>query len=816
MEINPTPTRFLRLPTPEQTQRLGWLSQQITESERKLAAPDTELDAKQIAWSDRVHRQLREQLALLQPASASAKVTDGTQLRVQDDGTFAPAPGGPKSAQYDAQWKLAPGPLAGLRLEVFAAPSDAAKDACRYGISEIEAELLVCKDGKCEPRPLKIAKVFADLEDPAHPAAHAIDSKADTAWAPPAACARESHALFLTFNEPTEVGDDTQLHLRLRQETADLGNPLPRFRITAARQRDLVQQLFPPRPKPWRLIGPFPVENQAASLAATHEAEKDPASNRPFPGVRGEVRWSDANDIQNGRSHQLVHDIHGVHGTRFLYRPVYSAQSRDAEIALRTEGWFKLWVNGALVGEKAVDTAPNDGPQRVRVPLKAGNNDILVKVVSVNGTITFFFDVEPSPDLAPPPEVLAALAAAPTPPASQADAVRNFFRGKESTTYRRLLDDLVNWREESARIDRAIVTTLVAKELPKPRDTYFLVRGEYDKPAQKVTPAVFSALLPFPANAPTNRLGLAQWLLDPSHPMTARVTVNRYWQHYFGTGLVKTSDDFGSQGERPTHPDLLDWLATEFLRSGWDVKHLQRLIVTSATYRQTSKSTPAAHARDPENRLLSRGPRHRLDGEVIRDLALAVSGLLKEKIGGPSVKPYEPPGLWEAVSYNNAQRYVQDRGDGNYRRSLYTFWKRQSPPPNMLTFDAPTRETCAVRRPRTNTPMQALATLNDPQFVEASRAFAHRILQCQGSTDDRLRWAFRVATSRVPETDEIAALHRLWDKQIAGFRAEPDRANALLAVGGFQPDGPADRCELAAWSTLANLLLNLDETLTKG
>ncbi|MBL9140100.1 MAG: DUF1553 domain-containing protein, partial [Verrucomicrobiales bacterium] len=812
----PNPDPFLRLPTPEQTQRLQWLTQQIAETEKKIAAPDPDLDAKQLAWGEKLHRQWREQLAMIQPASASAKVTDGTQLRVETDGTLAPVPGGARSSQYDATWKLAPGPLAALRLEVIGAATDASQESGRYGISEIEAELLVCRDGKCEPRALKIAKIYADVADPAHPATHAIDAKADTAWAPPAACARDPHALFLVLQEPVEVGDDSQLHLRLRQEADGLGAPLPRFRVTAARQPEWVQRLFPPRPKPWRIIGPFPVDDQTAAFAATHDAEKDPSSTQPFPGVRGEVRWSDANDLQNGKSHLLVHDIHGVHGVRYLHRPIVSAQTRDAEISLRTEGWFKLWVNGTLVAEKASDTAASDGAQRVRVRLNAGENAVLVKVVSVNGTTTFFFDVDSSGDLAPPPDVLAALAATPTPSGPAADAARSFFRAQQSPAYQRFVDDLVGWREESARIDRAIVTTLVAKELPKPRDTYFLVRGEYDKPAQKVAPAVFSALLPFPADAPTNRLGLARWLLDPNQPMTARVTVNRYWQHYFGTGLVKTSDDFGSQGERPSHPELLDWLATEFIKSGWNVKHLQRLLVTSATYRQTSKTTAGRHGRDPENRLLSRGPRHRLDGEVIRDLALAASGLLKEKIGGPSVKPYEPPGLWEAVSYNNAQRYVQDRGDGNYRRSLYTFWKRQSPPPNMLTFDAPTRETCAVRRPRTNTPMQALATLNDPQFVEASRAFAHRILQCSGTTDDRLRWAFRVATARTPEAEEIASLRKLWEKQLAGFRAEPDRATAYLSVGSFRADDKLDRCELAAWSTVANLLLNLDETITKS
>ncbi|MCK6499533.1 MAG: DUF1549 domain-containing protein, partial [Nitrospira sp.] len=409
----PNPEPFLRLPTPEQSARLEALTQQISDTERKLAAPDQDLDAKQLAWTDRIHRQVREQLAMLQPASASAKVTDGTRLRLDDDGSLAPASGGARSSQYDANWKLAAGPLAALRLEVFGTAAETPQESSRYGISEIEAELLVCKDGKCEPRPLKFAKVQADASDPAHPASHAIDAKADTAWAPPTASTRDAHALFLVLQEPVDVPEDSQLHLRLRQETEGLGNPMPRFRVTAARQRDLVQQLFPPRPKPWRTIGPFPVEDQAAALAASHEAEKDPASTKGFPGVRGDVRWSDANDIQNGKSHLLVHDIHGVHGVRYLHRLLASSQSREAEVSLRTEGWYKLWVNGALVAEKAADTAASDGAHRVRVPLKAGDNDVLVKVVSVNGTTTYFFDIDPGTDITPPPEVLAVLAATP-------------------------------------------------------------------------------------------------------------------------------------------------------------------------------------------------------------------------------------------------------------------------------------------------------------------------------------------------------------------------------------------------------------------
>jgi mono/diheme cytochrome c family protein len=816
----PNPDPFLQLPTPKQSERLAWLKQHLEDGQRRVEGPDRDLDARQKEWAERLNRRFAEQFSLLQGVSAEARVNDGTRLRLQEDGSVAPAPGGDRTAVYDGTWKLAAGPLAGVRLEVFAekageSGAGAAAGDARFCVSEIEAELLVCKDGKCEARPLKFSRAQADVEDAGHGAGLVIDGKADTGWAPPAACASDAHTMFLTLAEAAQVPEDAQLHVKLRQETAGFRRVLPRFRVTAARHPDFVRTLFPPRPSPWRMIGPLPVGDPKATLAEAHAAEKEPGATRGFPGVRGEVKWADAAEMVDGRTHVLVHELHGVHGARYLSRTIQSATERETEIGLRTEGWYRLWVNGELVAEKAADTPPEEGPRRVPVRLRSGANEIRVKLVSVTGSISFFFQIDPGPDQPPPPEVASALVATASPPGAAAGAVRDFFRRQHSPEVRRLQDEVLAMREESARIDRSIVTTLVAKELPAPRETFFLTRGEYDKPAQKVQPAVFSALLPFPAEAPSNRLGLARWLLDPRHPLTARVTVNRYWQHYFGTGLVKTSDDFGSQGERPSHPELLDWLATAFVAGGWDVKAMQRLIVTSATYRQSSKGSKEAFAHDPENRLLARGPRHRLDGEVIRDLALATGGLLNERIGGPSVKPYEPPGLWEAVSYNNAQVYVQDRGDANYRRSLYTFWKRQSPPPNMLTFDAPTRETCTVRRPRTNTPMQALATLNDPQYVEASRAFAGRILQCPGDTEDRLRWAFRVATARLPEADETAALRGLWEKQLAGFRSEPARADALLAVGAFRCEG-SDRCELAAWATVANLLLNLDETITKG
>jgi Protein of unknown function (DUF1553)/Protein of unknown function (DUF1549)/Planctomycete cytochrome C len=363
-------------------------------------------------------------------------------------------------------------------------------------------------------------------------------------------------------------------------------------------------------------------------------------------------------------------------------------------------------------------------------------------------------------------------------------------------------------------------STLVMQDMPKPRDIYILIRGAYDRKGEKVEPNVPAAIGPhLPKEAPRNRLSLANWIVDPRNPLTARVTVNRFWQQYFGTGIVKTAEDFGAQGEWPTHPELLDWLATEFVRSGWDVKRLQRLIVTSATYRQSSHVSSLLAERDPENRLLARGTRFRLDAEGVRDTALAVSGLLVETIGGKSVKPYQPSGLWEAISYtsSNTAHFVKDKGDALYRRTMYTFWKRTSPPPALITFDAPSREECTVRRGRTNTPLQALVLMNDEQYVEAARHLAARMMHEGGATPtDRIVFAFRLATSRTPSKEEIGVFTRLYEEQRAAYANNQEGAEKLIRVGDSAADTTIDARELAAWSLVANVILNLDETVTKG
>jgi hypothetical protein len=334
--------------------------------------------------------------------------------------------------------------------------------------------------------------------------------------------------------------------------------------------------------------------------------------------------------------------------------------------------------------------------------------------------------------------------------------------------------------------------------------------------SRPLEPGVPASLPGLPAAGPRNRLGLARWLASADNPLTARVTVNRIWQHHFGAGLVKTAENFGIQGEPPSHPKLLDWLATELIRTGWDVKAIHRLIVTSATYQQTSKVTPALQLRDTENRLLARGPRFRLPAEIVRDNALAIAGLLTIRIGGPSVKPYQPAGLWEELAGGAGEApYVQDKGPGLYARSLYVYRKRTVPHPVLATFDASTREVCQVKRARTNTPLQALELLNDVTYVEAARQLAQLTLRNGGRTpDERITFAFRRATARPPKPRELDVLKRGLERYRQDFKTNPHSAVQIIRHGESSLDPNFDPSELAAYTATASVILNLDETIT--
>lgn len=374
---------------------------------------------------------------------------------------------------------------------------------------------------------------------------------------------------------------------------------------------------------------------------------------------------------------------------------------------------------------------------------------------------------------------------------------------------------------EKTELLRGKTTTMVMKDnaASKMRTTYVLNRGQYDSPKEDeaIHPGTPAILPPLPDDAPENRLALARWLFSDSHPLTSRVAVNQLWQLFFGNGIVRTPADFGAQGAYPTHPELLDWLAIDFRESGWDVKRTVRQMVLSKTYRQSSNVRPQDLEADPENLLLARAPRFRLQAEMIRDNALSLSGLMTNEAGGPGVKPYQPAGLWAEVGLGGNPKFAQDHGDKLFRRTLYTYWKRSAPPPAMVIFDAPSRETCTIKRPSTNTPLQALAAMNDVQMLEASRHYAERVIKEGGGTpESRAVWAFETATARTPESGELAELLEVYQNSADEFATEPEKGTALLSLGESPRDESLDTADHAAWTVVASLILNLDEILTRN
>ena len=365
-------------------------------------------------------------------------------------------------------------------------------------------------------------------------------------------------------------------------------------------------------------------------------------------------------------------------------------------------------------------------------------------------------------------------------------------------------------------VEKAIPNTMVMAEMEKPRDTFIKVRGQYDQDGEKVAagaPSFLPQIAPRPDGKPLNRLDYAKWLVSKEQPLTARVTVNRWWAMLFGTGLVKTVNDFGSQGEWPSHPELLDWLAADFMKD-WNIKRVLKQIVMSATYRQSSKVSPQLLERDTDNRLLARGPRQRLDAELMRDNALAIAGILDPRIGGRSIKPEQPPGTWE-INEMSGYSYDKSKGADLYRRGLYVYWRRSTVYPSFITLDAPTREFCAAQRAKTSTPLQSLVLMNDPVFVEAARAFAQRILK-EGGPDNasRLRQAWRLALARPPSEQELAVLTKTLETQLATYTQDKAAATALAKVGDLPKPAELDDSELAAWTAVGNVLLNLNETIT--
>ncbi len=574
----------------------------------------------------------------------------------------------------------------------------------------------------------------------------------------------------------------------------------------------------------WYSIGPFVDASSSEAFATEFPPEHEINLGKSYRN--GELFWRQQPSWEDSVFRQLV----GDNAAFYLYRTLQTETPRELTLFIGAEdlsrvtlanvnGGEKLWVNGELMlSEEFPGCTPSFGKE-LTVKLKPGQNEILLKVVNRAERFRFYFSTEMSWDDETTRKIKKIFASSPAGwTREQKREVKWYFREQRSPAIRRLSNKLKGLREALAELNREIPAMRVMEDMEDPRPTHVLVRGDYRNRGERVNAGTPAFLPPLPDGEQPNRLTLATWLVDPNHPLVSRVAVNRFWQLFFGAGLVKTANEFGSQGELPSHPELLDWLATEFVESGWDVKATIKRIVTSAAYQQSSQVSDDLLAKDPRNRLLARGPRQRLPAEVIRDNALAISGLLdrERKPGGPSVFPYQPPGLWEEKAFDCQESYVPSEGADLYRRSLYTFWKRSVPNPIFATFDAPDREVCMVEREITVTPLQAFVTLNEDTYVEAARNFAQRILREGGGSDrDRIAYAYKLALARMPDEKEAGVLEGVYRDMLTGYQQDEEAAHQLLSVGESEKAENLDTVRLAAWTGVASVILNLDETITK-
>jgi hypothetical protein len=625
---------------------------------------------------------------------------------------------------------------------------------------------------------------------------------------------KEYYGLFAYFNSTTDAPLDgnalspapamraptpeqERILLGWQSELVSLENEADRG---AALQWLRGERVGPAKFSAWEVSGPYSAADFEKAFATAFEPETDPAR----------AQWRDA-EIEIGK---LRAGIIGKDNAAVYVRGTVTAPTeQEIELRLGSDDGVRLWVDSALVHDNKILRPLAADADKVKIKLKKGANSLLFKVVNAGGGDGISIS-HSDPRAERIERVFAATLKPAMSPLEYRELSSAFLDFGPPTPASGRYRDV---RKMIAQLEASLPMTLIAREMDKPRPVRLLNRGEYDQPKDVVERGIPAVLGVLPKGAPNNRLGLSQWLTSESNPLLARVFVNRVWQQHFGKPIVASAENFGIQGAFPSDRELLDHLAQTFRQSGWSMKQLHRAIVTSATFRQDSAVSAEKLDKDPENLLLSRGPRYRLDAEVVRDVALFVSGTLVEKMGGRGVNTYQPSGLWEAVGYptSNTSKFVQSTGESLYRRSLYLFWKRTSPPPTMSVFDAPTREACIVNRSRTNTPLQALVVMNGPQFVEAARNMAQRVLLAAKDDTTRVRYAFLVATGRPPTQAETAIVLNVLAKQVDEFVADPDGAKKLLAVGESKRDESLNEPRHAAWTMVCNMILNLDEVVTQ-
>ena len=811
---------FLAVPTPEQSGRLSAIGKRLAEA-REAA---TTVTPEETAQRDQFLADAGTSLGVrwTQPAPASAAAESGATMAVQTDRSILVGGAIPDKEEYTVTYRVE---AAGQRLMMLEALTDPSIPGDRVGRSEngnaVMTGLKVTATSIADPartQEIPVAWAWADVSQ--------TDGDWDVTnllapgaigWAVGGQLQQGGRvAMFLAkdgtdFTGGFEGGATVTVTLSFRSPW--IGHSFGRFRVSFAPAPDEALARLPEGFGRWLIAGPFPVEKRADAFAKEFGPELD-TTLLPLSEFQGGVRWKPFLTMAEGA---VVPLDPGVSAT-YVARRIFAPSRRTMPLSLGSDDGIRVYLNGRQVHARDVDRAAMPDQESIEITLEPGMNALVLKIANTGGAGGVYHRLRDRPDL-----LDGALAGVLAPPAARPAALTERMKERWLASWsprrRELAKEVADLEREDATVRAAIPLTMVMKERAEPKPAFVLKRGQYDapdtsRPAARGVPAALGAL---PEGAAANRLGLARWLVDAGNPLVARVTMNRLWEQVFGSGIVRTVEDFGLQGEWPSHPELLDWLAVEFRESGWDLRHMLRLMVTSAAYRQGAATRPEIAERDPDNRLLAHFPRKRLAAEQIRDQALYVAGLLVERVGGPSVKTYQPQGLWEEVAMIQSNTRVFQRGTGDdlWRRSIYTYWKRAAPPPSMLTFDAPTRESCVVRRGTTNTPLQALALWNDEQVVEASRVLAARTLIERTDDRERLTRLLERCTGHLPDERTLGTLSAALGAFRERYAKAPEDADRLLAVGDSPiPDG-LPRPELAAWTLVANAALNLDATITR-
>jgi hypothetical protein len=811
----------VRAPTAEEAQQEETLVARSAVLQAKLEGDDPKLDAAERAWCEAVSEALPPPTKWTPLAISKVSAESRSPLTTLSDGSVLE--GGTSAPEKDAfllEGSCAVSRIVALRLDALEDPSLPTSGPGRspngnFVVTDFAVE--VVRGDENAPRIEKVAFVAADADfeqsSGRFRVAEAIDSDPASGWAilEDDGTTRAHRAVFVP-EHPIALDAAAKLRVTIACKSPFAGHVLGRFMVSATDDAEVARWIAPPTLEPWRSIGPFAAKSQGAAKSQAEAfdtvfpPENEIVAQTPLSAryEAGGPAWEPKPDWRDGDEHALACENCAV----YLVRRVMCDDAMRLRVFVGADDAFKLWVNGALVRAEPIMKGTAVDQHSLEIDLVGGDNQIALKVVNGGGPGAFFFQADRKTRDRMPDAVIAALRK--DPPARTAverAQIRRHWRANFSDESRAVGTELDAVKSELAALRARIAKTPVLEELAMPRTAHVLVKGNFlvvgDVVVPDVPPAI-GALHSDPSGAPRNRLGLARWLVSPDNPITARVIVNRVWERFFGRGIVPTVDDFGTRGDPPSHPELLDWLAIDFVKSGWDVKQLVRTIVTSATYRQSSNAVADLLERDPDNALLARAPRNRLEVETVRDVALAAAGLLNPKIGGPSVMPPQPDGVWAPVYSDDAWKTATD-GD-RFRRGLYTFWRRSSPYATYMLFDAPSRELACTRRPRTNTPLQALALLNDPAFVECARGLAQRALKEGGDGDAaRIAYAFRLCTARRPSKDENDVLMRLLSEQRQHLATHEDAA----ATSGRH-------AELDAWMSVANVLLNLDETVTRN